>query len=74
MRRLGGLVKSFSTDEEIYRGLRELDLRAPQWAIARAWTVEYWQSANHEPGRKYRVLKFKDAKGWVYHMISDGVE
>lgn len=67
------LVKTFSSYEEIYRALRELDLRAPQWAIARAWTVEYWQSADHEPGRKYRLLKFKDAKGWVYYMISDGV-
>lgn len=68
------LVNTFSSYEEIFRGLRELDLRAPQWAIARAWTVEYWQTADHEPGRKYRLLKFMDAKGQVYHMISDGVE
>lgn len=68
------LVSTFSSYEEIYRGLRELDLRAPQWAIARAWTVEYWQTADHEPGRKYRLLKFKDGQGWVYHMISDTMQ
>lgn len=68
------LVSTFSSYEDIYRGLRELDLRAPQWAIARAWTVEYWQTADHEPGRKYRLLKFKDAKGQIFHMISDTMQ
>lgn len=45
------LVKTFTTFEEIYRGLREFDLRALQWAILRAWTVELWQTAEYEASR-----------------------
>jgi len=66
-------VKTFETFEEIREGLRELDLRAHEWTINRAWTVEFWQTAEYEPGRKYRQLKFKDMQGRVYHIISDTV-
>jgi len=38
-------VKTFETFEEIRAGLWELDLRTHEWAINRAWTVEFWQTA-----------------------------